>query len=269
MFGLRRCPPAQIVPRETELRELGVDEGIEEIAEALVTLGIGFVVPLLQPRQVSCRTTKSGVNRSGGQPSCSMTSAEYAATAWQSSRVFQPTEATGRVGSVSRLTCGRLTKRSFGMSRGPRRRQQAGFWESAEWYLGGGGRVPISSCLRRRCLVRMRAAAPRVWPRTRPARADRCAPADSTRTPTCARSPSPDTYPSRSAACTTCSPPPAAARGGLRLLHRAGEHPGEGPVDPPGRPARIEARVAAEDPVRAKESRPNLTDGPSGAAVVQ
>ena len=46
------CPIPQILGGEGVGRELRVEEGLEEVAEALVVFGIHVVVPLLEPRQV-------------------------------------------------------------------------------------------------------------------------------------------------------------------------------------------------------------------------
>ena len=67
MARLRRDPRAQIVLCEAVVREFGAQEGLEEVAEALVVFGIDFVVPLLEPRQI---LPQDGQERgeSGGGP---------------------------------------------------------------------------------------------------------------------------------------------------------------------------------------------------------
>ena len=77
--------------------------GFEEVAEALVAVGIDIIVPLFQPRQVLF-TASRGIMRTGGQPSCSIASARCAATAWQSSTAFQPAQPTSKDGPLSRLS---------------------------------------------------------------------------------------------------------------------------------------------------------------------
>ena len=71
-----RSPCAEVILGEAEDRELRVQVGLEEVTEALVVLGVDFIVPLLHPEADSPagrRAAESAVQEA--KPSCSITSA--------------------------------------------------------------------------------------------------------------------------------------------------------------------------------------------------